>query len=97
MTSLEASYLTRSNENFEFSQLLARVATGEEITITDHGNPIAKIVPVRQPSSIERRREAIRQMDELAARNQLRGLRIREYWNRRFMKQPSRLTDVNLQ
>jgi prevent-host-death family protein len=78
MTSLEASSIGGSNANFDFTQLLARVATGEEITITDHGNPIARLVPVRPPSTVEQRSEAIRQMDALAARNSLNGLQIRD-------------------
>lgn len=33
-----------------FSQLLERVAKGEEITITRHDRPIARLVPVGRPS-----------------------------------------------
>jgi len=38
--------------------LLERVARGEQITITRHGKPIAKLVPVVK-TDVERRREAI--------------------------------------
>ena len=38
--------------------LLERVARGEQITITKHGRPIARLVPIGK-SDLERRREAI--------------------------------------
>ena len=38
--------------------LLERVARGEHITITKHGRPIARLVPIGK-SDVERRREAI--------------------------------------
>jgi prevent-host-death family protein len=43
--------------------LLERVAQGEEITITKHGRPIARLVPVAYTSS-ERRREVIERLKE---------------------------------
>jgi prevent-host-death family protein len=61
-----------------FSQLLERVLSGEEITITRHGNPVARLVPVVPVYSIETRREAIRKMRELASRNRLDGLRVQD-------------------
>lgn len=33
------------------SQLLRRVAAGEEITITRSGEPVARLVPVRRPGA----------------------------------------------
>ncbi|MHB8973417.1 MAG: type II toxin-antitoxin system Phd/YefM family antitoxin [Pirellulaceae bacterium] len=61
-----------------FSELLERVAAGEEITITRHGAPVARLVPARPISSAESRREAIRKMRELASRNRLDGVRIKD-------------------
>lgn len=61
-----------------FSQLLERVAAGEEITITRHGHPVARLVPVLPAYSIESRREAILKMRELAGRNRLDGLRVQD-------------------
>lgn len=61
-----------------FSQLLERVVSGEEITITRHGNPVARLVPVLPAHSIEGRREAIRKMRKLASRNRLDGLRVQD-------------------
>jgi prevent-host-death family protein len=50
-----------------FSQLLERVARGEEITITKHDRPVARLVPTDRPSR-ERVAAAFRQMDELRRR-----------------------------
>jgi prevent-host-death family protein len=49
-----------------FSQLLERVAKGEEITITKHDRPVARLIPANRPSrehvaSIFRQMEALRQ------------------------------------
>jgi prevent-host-death family protein len=60
------------------SQLLQRVAAGEEITITRHGHPVARLVPPLPVRSVESRKEAIRKMRELAGRNRLGDLRIQD-------------------
>ena len=44
--------------------LLERVARGEQIIITKHGRPVARLVPVDKPD-IERRRAAIARIKEL--------------------------------
>jgi prevent-host-death family protein len=62
----------------QFSQLLERVVAGEEITITRHGNPVARLVPARPTFSIESRKETILKMRELASRNRLGGLRVQD-------------------
>ena len=59
-----------------FSALLERVAGGEEILITRHGTPVARLVPVQPTVSEASRREAIGMMRALASRNRLDGLRI---------------------
>ncbi len=60
-----------------FSSLLERVEKGEEITITRHGRPVARLVPVQQ-----RDNEAIkRAMDDIIRirnRSRLRGLKIKD-------------------
>ena len=38
------------------SKHLAEVRQGRTVTVTDHGRPIARIVPVEQPSRLERLR-----------------------------------------
>jgi len=45
--------------------LLERVQRGEQITITKHGKPIARLVPIRR-SGPDRRREAIERLKEFA-------------------------------
>ncbi|MDK3258531.1 type II toxin-antitoxin system Phd/YefM family antitoxin [Blastococcus capsensis] len=36
------------------SKHIATVAAGATITVTDHGRPVARIVPVDQPTALER-------------------------------------------
>jgi prevent-host-death family protein len=36
------------------SRYLAAVRSGRTVTVTDHGRPVARIVPVDQPSPLER-------------------------------------------
>jgi len=59
------------------SSLLDRVAQGEEFTITKHGVPVARLVPVgsRSRGSVRQTIEAIR---ELRKGNRLNGLKIRD-------------------
>jgi antitoxin (DNA-binding transcriptional repressor) of toxin-antitoxin stability system len=47
-----------------FSQLLDRVAKGEEITITRHDRPVARLIPAERPSR-EHIALIFRQMDAL--------------------------------
>ncbi len=61
-----------------FSELLERVAAGEQITITRHGAPVARLVPVRPVFSIEGRQAAVAAMRQLASRNRLGGLIVKE-------------------
>ncbi len=61
-----------------FSELLERVSNGEEITITRHGSPVVRMIPVKQKITPEQRQVAIEAMRKLAQRNRLRGLRIKD-------------------
>jgi prevent-host-death family protein len=45
------------------SELLDRVANGDEITITRNGKPIARLVPV-DPASASERRKVARRIDK---------------------------------
>jgi prevent-host-death family protein len=60
-----------------WSELIARVAKGEEITITRHGAPVAKLVPSdgRAKTSVL---EAIAEMREFGRKHKLRGLSIKQ-------------------
>jgi prevent-host-death family protein len=59
------------------SHLLERVERGETITITRHGKPVARLIPIARPSRDERLR-AIAELKELRARQTLGGLSVRE-------------------
>jgi prevent-host-death family protein len=61
-----------------FSELLERVEAGEQITITRHGSAIARLVPIRAVATEDARRATIQAMRELAHRNRLTGLSIKE-------------------
>jgi prevent-host-death family protein len=61
-----------------FSELLERVAGGEVITITRHGSPVARLVPASTIFSVEGRQEAILAMRQIAGRNRLGGLRVKD-------------------
>lgn len=61
-----------------FSELLERVENGEEVTITRHGRPIARVVPVRAKRSVDERLEVVERFLERSKGNKLRGLRIKD-------------------
>lgn len=60
------------------THLLEKVEAGEEITITKHGAPVAKLVPVRREASEEQRAAAIQRIQKLAAGLSLGGLKIKD-------------------
>lgn len=64
-----------------FSELLEQVAKGREVTITRHGSPIARLVPVRKGATPAQRRAAIDGLRRLSAGTRLRGLRVRSLMN----------------
>ena len=49
------------------SELVARAEQGEEVIITRHNKPVAKLVPISQVSAelVARRREAIAQLEAI--------------------------------
>jgi prevent-host-death family protein len=64
-----------------FSELLARVESGEEVTITKHGTPVAVLVPVKKRYTHDDRRAAIDQLVKLRNGLSLRGLKVRDLIN----------------
>jgi prevent-host-death family protein len=60
------------------SKLLEKVEAGEEIIITKHGAPVAKLVPVKKEASVEERAAAVRRIQKLGARLSLAGLKIKD-------------------
>jgi prevent-host-death family protein len=63
------------------SKLLDKVEAGEEITITKHGAPVAKLVPVKKEVSAEQRVAAIERIQKLAAGLSLGGLKVKDLIN----------------
>lgn len=63
------------------ARLLEMVEAGEEITITKHGAPVAKLVPVKKELSAEQRVAAIDRIQQLAARLSLGGLKVKDLIN----------------
>jgi len=59
------------------SELLEKVEAGEEITITKHGEPVAKLVPVKKEVRPEERVAAIDRIQKLATGLSLGGLKIK--------------------
>jgi prevent-host-death family protein len=59
------------------SHLLDQVERGETITITRHGKPVARLIPIAGSSRDERRR-AIAQLKALRTGQTLGGLSVRE-------------------
>jgi len=60
------------------SELLEKVEAGEEITITKHGAPVAKLVPVKKEVRPEERVAAIDRIQKLAAGLSLGGLKVKD-------------------
>lgn len=60
------------------SELLEKVEAGEEITITKHGAPVAKLVPIKKEASVEERADAIRRIQMLASGLSLGGLKVKD-------------------
>ena len=60
-------------------QLLERVARGEEFTITKHGKPVARLVPVIAPTPKPDVRQVIEELKAFSKGNTLgEGITIRE-------------------
>lgn len=78
MATDETSYVKAFDAQGQFLELLARVATGEEITITSHGSPVARLVPVGRKYTPDDRRDAIAAMRKLASQQRLDGISLRD-------------------
>jgi len=60
------------------SELLEKVEGGEEIIITKHGTPVAKLVPVKKEASTGQRAAAIGRIQKLSTGLSLAGLKIKD-------------------
>ena len=63
------------------TRLLDRVAAGEQITITRHGTPIARLVPVKLIGS-RQLRETIAKLKEFSKGQTLGGLKVKDLINK---------------
>lgn len=57
------------------SELVARAEQGEEVIITRHNKPVAKLVPINEvsPELIARRRQALAELQDIGRRMAERG------------------------
>jgi prevent-host-death family protein len=60
------------------SALLEKVEAGEEITITKHGSPVAKLVPVKKKTTAKERQAAIQRMQKLGQKLRLGRFKIKD-------------------
>ncbi|MEM1040727.1 MAG: type II toxin-antitoxin system prevent-host-death family antitoxin [Pseudomonadota bacterium] len=70
----------------QLSSLLDKVEAGEEVTITRHGKPVAKLVKAEDDEAavVARRREAVKRIRELREslpKDTLKGLSIKDMIN----------------
>ena len=79
MATLQGSNIVGAYEaKTHLSELLEKVEAGEEITITKHGAPIAKLVPVKKEASTQERIAAIERIQKLAIGLSLGGLKVKD-------------------
>jgi prevent-host-death family protein len=62
------------------ARLLQRVAAGEQITITRHGAPVARLAPVK-PAGSQQLRETIAKLKEFSRGQLLGGLKVKDLIN----------------
>ena len=62
------------------SELLDAAENGEEVMITKHGRPVAKLVPVEEFDRAKAR-EAAAWLKEFRSKHSLRGLKIKDLIN----------------
>ena len=79
MATLQGSNVVGAYEaKTHLSKLLEKVEAGEEITITKHGAPIARLVPVKKEASPQERLAAIERIQKLALGLSLDGLKVKD-------------------
>jgi prevent-host-death family protein len=62
----------------KLSELLQRVEQGQEFTITRHGRPVARLVPIRPEHDVALARQAATRIMERSAGATLAGLSLRQ-------------------
>jgi prevent-host-death family protein len=81
MANLQRKTVGAYEAKTHLSKLLEKVEAGEEITITKHGAPVAKLVPVKKEVSAEQRIDAIGRIQQLAIGLSLGGLKVKDLIN----------------
>jgi len=81
MANLQRNTVGAYEAKTHLSKLLEKVEAGEEITITKHGAPVAKLVPVKKEVSAEQRIDAIGRIQRLAIGLSLGGLKVKDLIN----------------
>jgi prevent-host-death family protein len=76
MDSLETHSIGAAAAQARLPELLARVAAGDAITITEDGLPVARLVPVNCQQQATNRRDAIEGIKTLGRNLKLGDLRI---------------------
>lgn len=61
--------------------LLDRVEKGEEIVITRHGKPVARLAPIRSEHDVAKARAAVEAIKEMRKGHSLGGLKIKDLIN----------------
>jgi prevent-host-death family protein len=78
MATLHGNTVGAYEAKTHLSELLEKVEAGAEITITKHGAPVAKLVPVKKETSPEERVAAIKRIQKLATGLSLNGLKVKD-------------------
>ena len=78
MVALQGNKVGAYEAKTHLSELLEKVEAGEEITITKHGAPVAKLVPVKKEVRPGERVAAIDRIQKLATGLSLGGLKVKD-------------------
>ena len=78
MTGQQGNTVGAYEAKTHLSELLEKVEAGEEITITKHGAPVAKLVPIKRKATTDERASAIKRIQKLARGLSLGRLKIKD-------------------
>lgn len=65
MSIRESKSIAANEARRHFAELLEMVSSGEEVTITRRGTPVARLVPIARKHSAAERRQAIERIKQL--------------------------------
>jgi prevent-host-death family protein len=81
MSTDSPNFVAAYDAETHFSALLEKVQGGEEITITRHGQPVARLIPVKKQTTAAERQASIDRWIESSKGLSLGGLSIRDLIN----------------